>query len=208
MPSICCSYSVAKSCPTLWPYGLQHASLLCPPLSPRVCSDSCALSQWCCLTISSSAPPSSFAFNLSQHQGLFQWVGSLHHVIKHLGSANYTTLSNDLLSSKLENFTYKGPGSKYFRLGGPWQSVGTIRVDRYSPEAAIDDGRACAPITFYLWMLKFKFHIIFTRYKILSSVDFFPNHLKMWKPFLADGPYKNKWWAEFGLGSIIHQPLL
>ena len=26
--------------------------------------------------------PSSFAFNLSQHQGLFQWIGSLHQVAK------------------------------------------------------------------------------------------------------------------------------
>ena len=25
------------------PYGLQHTRLLCPPLSPRVCSDSCIL---------------------------------------------------------------------------------------------------------------------------------------------------------------------
>ena len=27
-------------------------------------------------------PPSPFAFNLSQHQGLFQWIGSLHQVAK------------------------------------------------------------------------------------------------------------------------------
>ena len=33
---------------------------------------------WCHLTISSSAAP----FSLSQHQGLFQWVGSLHQVAK------------------------------------------------------------------------------------------------------------------------------
>ena len=33
----------------------QTASLLCPPLSPRVCSNSCPLSWWCYLTISSSA---------------------------------------------------------------------------------------------------------------------------------------------------------
>ena len=39
---------------TLWPHGLQHARLLCPPLSPRVCSNLCPLSQWCYLTISSS----------------------------------------------------------------------------------------------------------------------------------------------------------
>ena len=34
---------------SLWPHGLQHARLLCPPLSPGVCSDSCPLSQWCYL---------------------------------------------------------------------------------------------------------------------------------------------------------------
>ena len=42
------------------PHGLQHTRLLCPWLSPRVCSNSCPLS-WCCyLTISSSASPFSF----------------------------------------------------------------------------------------------------------------------------------------------------
>ena len=35
--------------------GLQHARLLCPSLSPGVCSDSCPLSWWCYLIISSSA---------------------------------------------------------------------------------------------------------------------------------------------------------
>ena len=34
------------SCDSLRPHGLQHARVLCPPLSPRVCSDSCPLSQW------------------------------------------------------------------------------------------------------------------------------------------------------------------
>ena len=41
-------------------HGLQHARLLCPWLSPRVCSDSCPLSQWCYLTVSSSAASFSF----------------------------------------------------------------------------------------------------------------------------------------------------
>ena len=36
------------------------------------CSNSCPLSQWCYLTISSSAAPFSFAFSLSQQQYLFQ----------------------------------------------------------------------------------------------------------------------------------------
>ena len=48
----CCS--VTQLGPTLWPHGLQHTRLLCPSPSPRVCSDSCLLSQWCHPTISSS----------------------------------------------------------------------------------------------------------------------------------------------------------
>ena len=45
---------------SLWPYGLEHASPFCPLLFPRVCSDSCPLSQWCSLTISCSASHFSF----------------------------------------------------------------------------------------------------------------------------------------------------
>ena len=40
---------------SLWPHGLQHTRLLCPPLSPGVYSNSCPLNQWCYLTISFSA---------------------------------------------------------------------------------------------------------------------------------------------------------
>ena len=39
---------------SLWSHGLQHARLLCPSPSPRVCSNSGPLSRWCYLTISSS----------------------------------------------------------------------------------------------------------------------------------------------------------
>ena len=39
-------------------HGLQHTRIPCPSLSSRVCSSSCMLSQWCYLTISSSAAPS------------------------------------------------------------------------------------------------------------------------------------------------------
>ena len=50
--------------------------------SPRVCSNSCPLSQGCYPTISSSVAPSPPALNLSQHRGLFQCVGSSHQVAK------------------------------------------------------------------------------------------------------------------------------
>ena len=43
---------------SLQPHRLSHARLLCPPLSPGVfCSDSCPLSLWYYLTISSSVVP-------------------------------------------------------------------------------------------------------------------------------------------------------
>ena len=45
---------------SLWCHGLQHSRLLSIPLSPTICSDSCPLSQWCYITISSSASPTSF----------------------------------------------------------------------------------------------------------------------------------------------------
>ena len=63
------------------PHGLQHARLPCPSTTPGACSNSCPLSQWCHPTISSSVIPFS-CLNLSQHQGLFQWVSSWHQVAK------------------------------------------------------------------------------------------------------------------------------
>ena len=45
---------------SLQSYRLQHTRLLCPPLSSRVCSNSWSLSQWCYVTVSSSAARFSF----------------------------------------------------------------------------------------------------------------------------------------------------
>ena len=49
------SHSVVSD--SLQPHGLKHTRLLYLPLSPEVCSDSCPLSHWCYLTISSSVVP-------------------------------------------------------------------------------------------------------------------------------------------------------
>ena len=66
----------------LWPPWTIACRVLCPSLSPRVGSDSCPLSRWCYPTILSSVAPSPFAVNLSQHQGLFQWVSSSQQVAR------------------------------------------------------------------------------------------------------------------------------
>ena len=70
------SYSVMSD--TLQPHGLQHASLPCPSLSPRVCSDLCPLSRWCHPISSSSVTHFSSCLQSFQHQDLFQWVNSSH----------------------------------------------------------------------------------------------------------------------------------
>ena len=60
---------------SLWSHGLQHTRLPCPSLLPRICSNSCPLSQWCYPTISSSVTlfsshpqsfPASGSFLISQ----------------------------------------------------------------------------------------------------------------------------------------------
>ena len=52
------------------PWTAAH-QVPCPSPTPRACSNSCPLSQWCHPTISSSPTPP--AFNLSQHQGPKSW---------------------------------------------------------------------------------------------------------------------------------------
>ena len=64
-------FSVTKSCPTLWPHGPQHISLLCPPPPPGVRSNSCPLSRWCHPTISSSAALFSFCLQSFPALGSF-----------------------------------------------------------------------------------------------------------------------------------------
>ena len=69
---------------SLWPHELQHIRLPCPLLSH---SSEFAQTQahWVDDAMQPShalSTPSPPALNLSQHQGLFQWVGSSHQVPK------------------------------------------------------------------------------------------------------------------------------
>ena len=72
--------SVTQLCLTLC--DPMHTNLPCPSTILGACSNSYLLSQWCHLTIPSSVIPFSSCFNLSQHQGLFQWISSSHQVPK------------------------------------------------------------------------------------------------------------------------------
>ena len=55
----------------LQPHGLQHAKLPCPSLSPKSGSDSCPLSWWCYLIISSSPALLSFCLQSFPASGSF-----------------------------------------------------------------------------------------------------------------------------------------
>ena len=57
---------------SLWPHGLQHARPPCPSPTPRVYPNSCPLSRWCHLTISSSVVPFSSHLQSFPASGSFQ----------------------------------------------------------------------------------------------------------------------------------------
>ena len=76
--SVQLSHSVMSN--SLQPHGLQYNRLLCPSPTPRACSNHV---HWVSDAIQQSHPLSSpSAFNLCQHQSLFQWVSSSHQVAK------------------------------------------------------------------------------------------------------------------------------
>ena len=75
-------FSCSVSSDSLQPHRLQHSRLCCPSLLSELAQTHV---HWNSDAIQPSYPlffPSPPAFNLSQHQGLFQWVSSLHQVAK------------------------------------------------------------------------------------------------------------------------------
>ena len=82
--SLQCSHSVVSD--SWWPHGLRHSRLPCPSPTPEACSNSCPSSRDAVQSSRPLSSPSPPAFNLSQNQGLFQWVSSSHQVAKVLFS--------------------------------------------------------------------------------------------------------------------------
>ena len=79
----CSVSSVPQSCPTLC--DPMDCSMLGLPVHPHLPEFTQTHVHWVGDAIQPSHPllsPSSLSFNLSQHQGLFQWVSSLHQVAK------------------------------------------------------------------------------------------------------------------------------
>ena len=67
-------FVVTRLRPTLWPHGLQHATLPCPP-SLGVCSNSCPLSRWCHPTVLPSVIPFSSCPQFFLASGSFPMLG-------------------------------------------------------------------------------------------------------------------------------------
>ena len=100
-------------CLTLQPHGLQQARLPCPSPTPWACSNSCPLSQWCHLTISSSVVPFS-CLQSCPTSGSFLMIGSLPQV------EMYWSFSFSIISSS----EYSGPIS--FRID--WFDLFVVQV--------------------------------------------------------------------------------
>ena len=82
LKSILFSHSVMSD--SLRSHGLQHARLPCPSPTPGAWSNSCPLIGDAIQPSHPLLSPFPPALNLSQHQGLFQWISSLHQVVKAL----------------------------------------------------------------------------------------------------------------------------
>ena len=74
------AFSSVESLSSVWLF--TNTRLPSPSPSARACSNSCPWSWWCIQPPHPPSSPSPPAFNLSQHQDLFQWVRSLHQVAK------------------------------------------------------------------------------------------------------------------------------
>ena len=88
---------------SLQPHGLQHARLPCLS-TPRACSNSSPLSQWCHPTISSFLISFFHLQSLLACQGLFQWVSSSHQVVKVLKLISPSNEYSGLISFRTDWF--------------------------------------------------------------------------------------------------------
>ena len=79
-------------------------------------------------------PPSPFAFNLSQHQGLFQWIGSSHHVAKVLELQQQSFQYSGLIFFRIDWFdlahqgTFKSLLQHYNSKASSFSSSAFLRV--------------------------------------------------------------------------------
>ena len=114
---------------SLGPHELQHARPPCLSPTPGLHPNPRPLSRWCHPTIYPLLAPSPPTLNLSQHQGLFKWVSSLHQAAKYWSFSFNISPSNE------------HPGLTSFRMD--WLDLlavqGTLKslVQHHSSKASI-----------------------------------------------------------------------
>ena len=92
---------------SLWPHGLQHARLPCWSPLPELAQTHVHQVSDAIQPYHPGLSPSPANFNLSQHQGLFQWVSSSHQVAKELELQLQLSTSNE--HSGLTSFRINWP---------------------------------------------------------------------------------------------------
>ena len=106
--SLVAQFSCSNS---LRPHELQHARPPCPSPTPRGHPNPCPLVDDAIQPSHPLSCPSPSALNLSQHQGLFKWVSSLHQVPKYWNFSFNISPYNEysgLISFKMDWFDLLG----------------------------------------------------------------------------------------------------
>ena len=113
---------------SLWPHGLQHIRLPCPSPTPRAYSNSCALSQWCHPTISSSVVPFSSCLQSFPAPGSFpvsQFFASG-------GQSIRVAASISVLSMKIQDWSPLGwTGRISLHSKGLWRVFSNTTVQKH-----------------------------------------------------------------------------
>ena len=123
-PAIMLLFSLNVMSNTLQHHGLACHRLLCLPLSPGVCSNSCPLSRWCYLTVSSSAVSFSFCLQSCASSGSFlvSWLfTSGGQSIEASASASVLPLN---IQGSVVSDSLQPHGLGLARLFCPWNSPG------------------------------------------------------------------------------------
>ena len=160
----CCS--VIQSCPSFCdPMDCSKPGFSVLHQLQEACSNSCPLSWWCHPNISSSVVPFSPAFNLFQHQNIFQWVGSSHQVAKvlelQLQHQSFHWITQDWFSLGLTGLIFLQPkGLSRFLAVQESKGLSRVRLQHHSSKASI----LCCPAFF---MVQFS-HPYMTTGKIIA----------------------------------------
>ena len=112
------SHSVVSNCS--WPHGPQHSRPPCPSPTPRVYSNSFAMSQWCHPTISSSVIPFFSCFKSFPASGSFQ-IGQL---FASGGQSTGVSASTSVLPKSTQDWSPLGwPGLDLLAVQGTLKSL-------------------------------------------------------------------------------------